>query len=160
MLLLLLTCGADTQDALDKLVPRGAVRAKTALAPQHRRPQGLFGHVVGRLDTVFAHECPERILMRQQFLANEMELAHELGADVVSVLHIAPAHNLDFRRVTSPKLQPLAKSVIEVWQRLVRESDRFASVHTETLFGPFPADRFPELGAWRDYISARYSWVC
>jgi hypothetical protein len=32
-------------------------------------------------------------LFRQQALANEMELAGELDADIVSVLHIAPAHN-------------------------------------------------------------------
>jgi hypothetical protein len=36
--------------------------------------------------------------MRQQFLAHEMEKARELGADVVSLLHIAPALNLDFKK--------------------------------------------------------------
>ena len=43
--------------------------------------------------------------MRQQFLAHEMEKAHELGAEKVSLLHISPAHNKDFMRVTSPHLK-------------------------------------------------------
>jgi hypothetical protein len=42
--------------------------------------------------------------MRQQFLAREMEKAKELGADVVSLLHISPAYNLVFKRVTSPDM--------------------------------------------------------
>lgn len=98
-------------------------------------------------------------LMRQQFLAHEMEKAHELGADVVSVLHIAPAHNHDFRRVTSPALGCLGDSAIDVWKRLVRTPDRFASVATEELFGRGPADRLPELGAWREYVKQRYRWL-
>ncbi|MBI1877336.1 MAG: hypothetical protein HYR94_03725, partial [Chloroflexi bacterium] len=74
-------------------------------------------------------------LMRQQFLAHEMEKHRELRADVVSVLHIAPAHNADFRKVTSPALRPLGESVIDVWKKLVRTPDRFTSVSIEQLFG-------------------------
>ena len=59
-------------------------------------------------------------LMRQQFLAHEMEKAHELGADVVSLLHIAPAHNTDFQRVTSPGLQHIATSATKVWHRAAK----------------------------------------
>jgi hypothetical protein len=95
-------------------------------------------------------------LMRQQFLAHEMEKAHELGADVVSVLHIAPAHNSDFRRVTSPALRCLGDSATGVWKRLVRTPDRFTSVSTEDLFGRLPIDHLPELAGWWDYISQRY----
>jgi hypothetical protein len=94
--------------------------------------------------------------MRQQFLAHEMEKAHELGADVVSLLHIAPAHNLDFRRVTSPTLRCLGDSATDVWKRLVRTPDRFTSVSTEDLFGRLPIDHLPELVGWWDYISQRY----
>jgi len=97
--------------------------------------------------------------MRQQFLAHEMEKAHELGADIVSLLHIAPAHNQDFRRVTSPALRCLGDSVTGVWKRLVRTPDRFASVTTEELFGRLPVDRLPELAGWWDYINRRYSWI-
>lgn len=98
-------------------------------------------------------------LMRQQLLAHQMEQAKELGATRVSVLHVAPLHNADFRRVTSPGLVHLGDSPTAIWKRLVLPSDRFASVHTEELFGQFPIDRFPELDAWWAYIHARYPWV-
>jgi hypothetical protein len=98
-------------------------------------------------------------LMRQQFLAHEMERARELGVDVVSVLHIAPAHNLDFRKVTSPRLAELGYSVTDVWKRLVRTPDRFANISTEDLFGHLPVQQFPELIAWWEYITARYTWI-
>ena len=97
--------------------------------------------------------------MRQQFLAHEMEKAHELGADVVSLLHIAPAHNHDFRRVTSPALGCLGDSAIDVWKRLVKTPDRFASAATEELFGRLPVDRLPELANWWEYVSQRYPWL-
>jgi len=43
--------------------------------------------------------------MRLQLLAQEMELSREMDADVVSVLHICPKANREFRdRVTSPHL--------------------------------------------------------
>ena len=51
-------------------------------------------------------------LMRQQLLAHEMEKAGELGASVVCVLHIAPAHNSDFTRVTSPALRVMSTHVV------------------------------------------------
>jgi hypothetical protein len=95
--------------------------------------------------------------MRQQFLAHEMEKAHELGADIVSLLHIAPAHNRDFRKVTSPDLAGLGETAIQVWKRLVKGEDRFISVATEDLFG---SDFLhPELDVWRSYITERYTWL-
>jgi len=98
-------------------------------------------------------------LMRQQFLAHEMEKAHELGAKVVSVLHIAPAHNHDFRNVTSRALRSLGESATDVWKRLVRIPSSFASVSTEELFGCLAVDRVPELAAWWQYVNQRYSWL-
>jgi len=97
--------------------------------------------------------------MRQQFLAHEMELAKEFRADKVSLLHIAPACNSDFRKVTSPALQPLGASVIDVWKRLVKTPDRFGSISTEKMFGQFPAVQFPELAGWWQYLQQRYSWA-
>jgi hypothetical protein len=88
-----------------------------------------------------------------------MEKARELGAGRVSTLHIAPASNADFPRVTSPALEGLGDSVTEVWRRLVRAPDRFGSVSTEALFGRFPIGDFPELRSWWEYITARYAWV-
>lgn len=97
--------------------------------------------------------------MRQQFLAYEMEKAHELGADVVSLLHIAPAHNLDFKTITSPLLKAQGTSATGVWKSLITLPDRFISVSTETLFGNLDAERFPELKEWQAYIHGRYTWM-
>ena len=97
--------------------------------------------------------------MRQQFLANEMEKAHELGADIVSVLHIAPAHNKDFTKVTSKKIAGLGDSATHIWERLVKPEGRFISVSTENLFGKLSEKQFPEIKSWKDYIFARYKWI-
>jgi hypothetical protein len=97
--------------------------------------------------------------MRQQFLAHAMEKARELGADIVSLLHIAPAANRDFRRVTSPGLRALGESATQIWSRLVRPPGRFLSVSTEALFGGFAVRDFPPLTRWWDYVSTRYRWL-
>ena len=97
--------------------------------------------------------------MRQQFLAHEMERAHELGADIVSVLHITPAHNSNFQKITSPELRSLGNSATDVWTKLISTPDRFISISTEQLFGHFAIDQYPDLQSWYDYITARYSWL-
>lgn len=97
--------------------------------------------------------------MRQQFLAHEMEKAHELGADIVSVLHIAPAHNTDFRAITSPDLRHLGESATGVWKKLVKPNDRFVSISTEQVFGELPVERLPEIKSWAEYVGTRYSWI-
>jgi hypothetical protein len=97
--------------------------------------------------------------MRQQYLAHEMEKARELDVNTVSVLHVAPACNADFRKVTSPELQALGETATDVWKRLVRPPDRFISVSTEHLFGGLSLDQFPGMRAWLEYVFARYPWV-
>ncbi len=97
--------------------------------------------------------------MRQQFLAHEMEKAHEMGADIVSVLHIAPAHNNDFCKVTSQKLIGIGDSATHVWEKLVKPEGRFISISTEKLFGQISEKQFPEIKSWKDYIFARYKWL-
>ena len=97
--------------------------------------------------------------MRQQFLAHEMEKAHEMGADVVSVLHIAPAQNDDFRRVTSPDLEKLGESATDIWKKLVKREGSFISISGEGLFGKLSAQQLPEVKTWVEYIHARYAWV-
>ncbi len=63
--------------------------------------------------------------MRLQLLAREIEMGElgpELEADAVSVLHISPSANLEFRRqATSPYLAEKypGKGVLEIWQSLV-----------------------------------------
>ncbi len=97
--------------------------------------------------------------MRQQFLAHEMEKAHELDADVVSLLHIAPAHNQDFKKITSPLLIPLGDSAVNIWKRLVKDPDSFSSVSTEQFFGSFIRKESSEMKDWQNYISQRYAWL-
>jgi hypothetical protein len=97
--------------------------------------------------------------MRQQFLANEMEKAHEMGADVVSLLHIAPAHNDDFRKITSPELEKLGESATSIWKKLVKTEGRFISASTEKLFGNLSEAQLPEIKSWVEYVHARYKWV-
>lgn len=97
--------------------------------------------------------------MRQQFLAHEMERARELGADTVSVLHISPARNTDFHKVTSPDLGTLGETATSIWKRLAGPRDRFIRVSTEELFGRLSADQSHGMQAWLDYIFTRYPWV-
>jgi hypothetical protein len=97
--------------------------------------------------------------MRQQFLASEMEKAHEMGADRVSLLHIAPAHNTDFRKVTSPELAQPGETATNIWKKLVKPEGRFISVSTEQLFGNLSAEKLPEIKTWLEYIQLRYTWV-
>jgi hypothetical protein len=97
--------------------------------------------------------------MRQQFLANEMEKAREMDANIVSVLHIAPEHNDDFRKVTSPELKKLGESATGIWKKLVKTEGRFISVSTEKLFGTLSETQLPEIKSWVEYIHARYTWV-
>ncbi len=98
-------------------------------------------------------------LMRQQSLAWQMEKAREMDADIVSLLHIAPASNKDFRKVTSLDLVPLGDTATGVWMKLVRQADRFASVSTERLFSPLLKEPPKGLKLWADYIGQRYGWA-
>lgn len=98
-------------------------------------------------------------LFRQQLLASEMERARELGADVVRLLHVAPAHNTDFLRVTSPELAMLGSSCLEVWRALQQREDRFLSVPTERLFNNEVVQGRSALERWWAYAAERYAWV-
>ncbi len=97
--------------------------------------------------------------MRQQFLAHGMEKVGEEKANLVSVLHLAPRSNHDFKKVTSPALQALGDEATAVWKRLVATPGRFASVYIEDLFSSFEVKIFPQLKNWREYFAARYAWV-
>ena len=93
-------------------------------------------------------------LMRQQLLCSAMERHGEMGADVVSLLHIAPAANRDFMgRVTSPELRLVGGDVHEIWGALV-EPGRFMGVHVEDLV-PVVCRNGPDPG-WAAYMRLRY----
>ena len=97
--------------------------------------------------------------MRQQFLAFAMETAREDGADIVSVLHIAPRRNEAFKTVTSRALQVLGGNATEVWGKLVTRSDRFKSVHIDSLFVPLNVDDRSGLTSWKRYLDERYPGI-
>jgi hypothetical protein len=97
--------------------------------------------------------------MRQQFLANEMEKVEELGAAAVSLMHIAPTHNTDFKYITSPELRSLGISATDVWTKLVKTPGKFVSLSTEELFGRFDVNQHPETRSWHTYIAERYAWI-
>ncbi len=98
-------------------------------------------------------------LMRQQLLAQQMELAREMNANKVSLLHLAPEVNYGFRRVTSPGLAGLGESAMAVWAGLVKEPGAFVSRSVEDLFRGFPVDRFAALREWWGYVAERYFWA-
>ncbi len=97
-------------------------------------------------------------MMRQQLLAHEMEKHRELGAQVVTVVHMCPAKNTDFERITSSNLAPLGDSATDVWESLLTNPNRFIRVHTEDLLQSFDVNAFPDLTDWRDYIKDRYQF--
>lgn len=98
-------------------------------------------------------------LMRQQFLASEMEKHHELDADVVSLLHLAPNHNDDFKRITSPALIGMGNSPTNIWSKLIQQKGRFLSLYVEDLFGNYLQNPPSSLDRWADFISSRYTWT-
>jgi hypothetical protein len=104
--------------------------------------------------------------MRQQLLAYQME--HEgKEAATVTVLHLSPRANREFRRTTSPAVRQWAAkqfpgedlAATEAWRRLLRHPNRFEHRHIEDWFAPLLTDDNSSLASWRSYISARYSWV-
>ncbi len=98
-------------------------------------------------------------LMRQQFLASEMERHHELDADNVSLLHLAPDHNEDFKRITSQALIGLGNSPTEIWNKLVKHDGRFMGLHVEDMFGIYLQNPPISLARWSDFISTRFTWA-
>jgi hypothetical protein len=94
--------------------------------------------------------------MRQQFLAAKLEKAHEMGADMVSLLHISPDANDDFKRITSPSLSGFGATPTEIWKRLVKPEGHFISVHTEDLFKGFITEGMQD---WKAYMQNRYIWL-
>jgi hypothetical protein len=129
----------------------------------------IYRHLFGKIDSPINKDIlpsfdslfyePFYQFLRQQFLANEMEKAHEMGADVVSVLHIAPSHNNDFRKVTSPELIKLGESVTSIWKKFINIEGRYISIRTESLFGKISETELPRIKSWLKYIHARYKWV-
>lgn len=127
--------------------------------PAFNRENGIFvGHGEDLYDALFFE--PFYQLMRLQLLAQEMELGQELDADVVSVLHICPESNREFReQVTSPQLKEMFpdKGTLEIWKGLVPE-DRFKSISVEELLYNIIQRVWVNDRKWVDYLNRRYGW--
>ena len=98
-------------------------------------------------------------LMRLQLLAQEMEYHKEMDADIVTVLHVCPQANREFRdRVTSPYLAAMFpfKDVLDVWRELVPE-ERFMSLSMENLLDAIACRAGSVDSEWVDYLKIRYS---
>jgi hypothetical protein len=93
-------------------------------------------------------------MMRHQLLASAMEREHEMGADIVSYLHIAPRANGEFlNRITSPALGGRGANVHDVWATLVKP-ERFKSIYTEDLL-PIVTGHAP-CNEWAEYLRLRF----
>jgi len=99
-------------------------------------------------------------LMRLQLLAQEMEYSREMEAEVVSVLHICPEANREFRdRVTSPHLKNISpnKKTLEIWKEFVPQ-DRFMSISVERLLDSIVQVAGVNDQGWVEYLKTRYGW--
>lgn len=73
-------------------------------------------------------------LVRQQLLAWRMEQVRELGADVVRVLHVAPAANTAYQRsLNGGRRADAGDSVGAVWALMLRRPDRFVPIDSAEL---------------------------
>jgi hypothetical protein len=75
--------------------------------------------------------------MRQQLLAAEMERTHELGADVVRVVHVAPKANTAYQaNLFRESHRAAGDNVYDVWRSVLRDQDRFVTLDSEVFCDP------------------------
>src|SRR5690349_15182963 len=124
MALLLGTRRAHRQQPFHKLVARGALRPKTALAPQHRGPQRALGGVVRRFHALYIEEGPQRPPTLQQLVAEahgfrQRHLLPLLQQSVHLLLHRlqAPPQFAPVDRA-APKLVPVGEQCCYLLQQL------------------------------------------
>lgn len=76
-------------------------------------------------------------LMRQQLLAHELEKTNAHGADRVRVVHVLPAGNTAYHASLHGTLAPLLGTTVkEVWERLLRQPDRFVAMDSAVFLDP------------------------
>ena len=76
-------------------------------------------------------------LVRQQLLAHALEQDQAEGADRVRVLHVLPQDNVEYQQsLHRPEQIALGPTVGELWQRLLRRTDRFLSVDPRVFLDP------------------------
>lgn len=102
-------------------------------------------------------------LMRMTLLAQEMERAKaqgngEMGADIVSVLLVAPKANKRYaEKFTVPVFERFGRTVSAAWTFLA-PADRYLSVPTESLLTVIEQVTPEHLHDWRDHLLQRYGW--
>jgi len=99
-------------------------------------------------------------LMRLQLLAQEMEVNHEMGADIVTVLHISPMANREFRRnITSPYLADLfpKAEVMDIWKQLVA-NEKFQSISVKNILSLIVKNKDFADRNWVEYLHTRYDF--
>ena len=102
-------------------------------------------------------------MMRLQLLAAAMERpipgenAGEMGANIVSDLHVSPAANAGLRTTgTSPALKDLGNSIYEVWDQIAPEK-RFCHVDSENLIDIATSEATPAgFDKWAEWMKKRY----
>ena len=76
-------------------------------------------------------------LMRQQLLAHELEKAGAHGVDRVRVAHVLPPANVGYQRsLYGSGAKALGGTVDEVWQQLLRHTDRFVHIDPAVFLDP------------------------
>ena len=102
-------------------------------------------------------------LMRLTLLAREMERAHkagdgEMGAEIVSVVHVSPEANMAFAaRFTAPSFAGLGRTVTAAWAR-VAPPDRFVAVPSERLLTAIGRASSGKHAQWAAWLLDRYGW--
>ena len=99
-------------------------------------------------------------LMRLTLLAQEMELAgSEMGAEVVTVLHVAPRANYDLSDNLSaaPEMRRWGSTLTEAWSHLA-PAGRFLSISNEDLLNSTAALADSRHSTWVEYLLQRYGW--
>ena len=117
----------------------------------------------GRVNLLDLFFEPLYQLMRQQMLAYEMDRHRELGADIITVLHISPAHNDALQLVTPERLRESYPGIplTSLWPTLLRPRPdglpRFKAITTGALFAAAGHELPVSLEPWWAYVSDRYA---
>ena len=114
-----------------------------------------------RLENLFYE--PFYQMMRLQLLADSMEEPvpgenkGEMGADIVSVLHISPSANSGLRStMTSPALKTIENSIYEVWENIAPKG-RFYHIDSEKLIETATTESTPAgFENWAEWLRRRY----
>jgi len=108
-----------------------------------------------RAETMFYE--PFYQLMRLQLLASQMELHKEMGADIVSVLHVSPQANKELlKNITSPSLRCMGNDLYGIWKKIVIP-EKFRYIHVEDLITI--VTKHCPAKSWAEYMDVRYGKI-